>query len=303
MGSRPAAVERLPAEPGIYRFREAGGRVLYIGRAVDLRRRVASYWGSHRGRPRLARMVRRIGRIEALVCDSAHEAAWAERNLHERSLPPWNRARGGLESPLHIVLDTSPRAPRLRAVHQPVPDPACHVFGPYLGGAKARLAVAALERIHPVGDHAVLTPAGRDLAGRRRTAAPLPELVATITAVLDRDPAAVAGFLGELAARRDAASAGLRFETAGRLQEELAAAAWIVAPQRVTCPDGGDADPTAWADGTLLRLQVRDGRLCGWTQESTERPGSGTDGPAEWASFTARNAALAADLARLPVGS
>ncbi|ODU03092.1 MAG: hypothetical protein ABS81_15375 [Pseudonocardia sp. SCN 72-86] len=241
------------------------------------------------------------GRIEALVCDSAHEAAWAERNLHERSLPPWNRARGGLESPLHIVLDTSPRSPRVRAVHQPVPDPTTRVFGPYLGGARARLAVAALERVHPVGDHAVLTAAGRDLAERRRVAAPLPELVATITAVLDREPTAVAHFLAELAARRDAAAADLRFEAAGRLQEELAAAEWIVAPQRVTCPGGGDADPAAWTDGTLVRLQVRDGRLHGWHQEPTQLVGSGANGPASWTSFTSRNAALAADLARLPV--
>jgi excinuclease UvrABC nuclease subunit len=36
---------RLPAAPGVYRFRDGAGRVLYLGRAVSLRRRVASYWG------------------------------------------------------------------------------------------------------------------------------------------------------------------------------------------------------------------------------------------------------------------
>lgn len=50
-------------------------------------------------------MVRRIARVEALVCDSAHEAAWLERNLLERRLPPWNRSRGGQEVPVWVRLD------------------------------------------------------------------------------------------------------------------------------------------------------------------------------------------------------
>jgi excinuclease UvrABC nuclease subunit len=43
-------VARLPSEPGVYRFRDAGGRVLYVGRATALRSRVGSYWSDLRGR-------------------------------------------------------------------------------------------------------------------------------------------------------------------------------------------------------------------------------------------------------------
>ncbi|MCW2577958.1 MAG: Excinuclease subunit domain protein, partial [Modestobacter sp.] len=89
MPARPDAVAALPAAPGVYRFRDDGGRVLYVGRAGELRRRVSSYWGDLRDRRHLRRMMLRVARIEALVCDSAHEAVWAERNLLERSLPPW----------------------------------------------------------------------------------------------------------------------------------------------------------------------------------------------------------------------
>lgn len=74
----PAVVAQLPTRPGVYRFRDEGGSVLYLGRAADLRRRVRSYWSERGDRPWLARMVPRITRVEVAVCDSTHEAAWLE---------------------------------------------------------------------------------------------------------------------------------------------------------------------------------------------------------------------------------
>jgi len=82
-GTPPVRVAALPQAPGVYRFRDRAGRVLYIGRAVSLRRRVLSYWCDLGDRAHLAPMVARIARVEAVTCDSAHEAAWLERNLLE----------------------------------------------------------------------------------------------------------------------------------------------------------------------------------------------------------------------------
>ena len=135
-------VRRLPRAPGVYRFRDARGRVLYIGRATDLRSRVASYW-SLRDRPHLRRMVAAIHRLEALTCDSVHEAAWLERNLLEERLPRWNRTAGGAEAPVFLRLDPGPARPGLRTSYT-------EGFGPYLGGARARLALSALLRVHPL---------------------------------------------------------------------------------------------------------------------------------------------------------
>ena len=111
--ARPAPLRSatlLPQAPGVYRFRDQDGRVLYVGRAVSLRRRVPSYWGDLGDRGHLAPMVARIARVEAAVCDSAHEAAWLERNLLERRRPPWNRSVGGQESEVWLRLSASPRA-------------------------------------------------------------------------------------------------------------------------------------------------------------------------------------------------
>src|SRR5450631_3671221 len=139
------AVDRLPSAPGVYRFRGSGGRVLYLGRAVDLRRRVASYWGDLGDRWHLTTMVPRIERVEAVVCDSAHEAAWLERNLLERRLPSWIRTRGE-EVPVYVRVDGRPRSPGLAVVHHVEPAVGVRHFGPYLGSVRARLAVAGLDR-------------------------------------------------------------------------------------------------------------------------------------------------------------
>jgi excinuclease ABC subunit C len=121
---------RLPLAPGVYRFRDAGGRILYLGRATSLRRRVVSYWGD---RAHLNSMVTRIARVEAVACDSAHEAAWLERNLLQARKPPWNRARtGGQEVEVWIRLSDDPRTPGVAVVHER--NGKDRHFGPYLGG-------------------------------------------------------------------------------------------------------------------------------------------------------------------------
>src|SRR5213076_2008485 len=270
----------LPQAPGVYRFRDRAGRVLYIGRAISLRRRVLSYWGDLGDRAHLAPMVARIARVEVVTCDSAHEAAWLERNLLEHRRPPWNRAAGGQEAEVWIRLSASPRSPGLTVVHRPVPGD----FGPYQGGQKVRDAVSGLGRVLPLG-YAADGQAGsaRDMA-RLRGASPAvrTELAGAIAAVLDRDQAAVA----------------LAFEFAGRLQAELQALDWVTGEQKVTGVQD-DADVYGWADGVLVWFEIRDGRMRGWRQRpggaaAARRRLAGT--PPGWADFARRNAELAARL-------
>ena len=295
-GTPPVRAADLPQAPGVYRFRDRAGRVLYIGRAVSLRRRVLSYWGDLGDRVHLAPMVARIARVEVVTCDSAHEAAWLERNLLEHRRPPWNRAPGGQKAEVWIRLSASPRSPGLTVVHRPVPGD----FGPYLGGQKVRDAVSGLGRVLPLG-YAADGQAGsaRDMA-RLRGASPAArtELAGAIAAVLDRDQAAVAALCAELTSRRDAAAAALAFEFAGRLQAELQALDWVTGEQKVTGLQD-DADVYGWADGVLVWFEIRDGRMRGWRQRpcgaaAARRHLTGT--PPGWADFARRNAELAARL-------
>jgi excinuclease ABC subunit C len=293
------AAAALPLTPGVYRFRDQAGRVLYIGRAVSLRRRVQSYWRDLGDRAHLAPMVARIARVEAVPCDSAHEAAWLERNLLERRLPPWNRSPGGQEAEVWIRLSASPRAPGLTVVRQPAPGD----FGPYLGGQKVRDAVSGVNRVLPLGhaaDHQAGT--GRELAlVRGAVPAARAGLARGIAAVLDRDPAAVAALRAELTTRRDAAATALAFEFAGKLQAELEAVDWITAEQKVTrgpC-DLRDADVYGWAGGILVCLEIRGGRMTGWRQRPCAAAAARRyleQSPPGWTAFAHRSAELAARL-------
>ncbi len=299
----PEIVARLPHTPGVYRFRDARNRVLYIGRAARLRRRVASYWGDLRDRRHLAPMVARTARVEAVACDSEHEAAWLERNLLEHTLPGWNRTRGGQEVPVYICLDGSPVAPGLRVVRTvPAAADARH-FGPYLGGEKVRLAVAALHRVLPLAyAGSGLSGSERDMAAKRGVGVrDRDALIEALTAVLERDRAAAAAVRGELAARRERAAKVLAFELAARLQAEIHAVDWITSPQRVTRAEPSDFEVFGWAGGVLVRFQVRAGRLCTWTQRACTQVNAVrhlATTPAPWADFAQRNAELAARLAR-----
>jgi excinuclease ABC subunit C len=293
----------LPAAPGVYRFSDAAGRVLYLGRAVSLVRRVASYWGDLGDRGHLTPMVARIARVEAVVCDSAHEAAWLERNLLQASLPPWNRApSGGQEKEVWIRLNESARAPGVAVVHRPSSSPGVRHFGPYLGGLQVRRAVSGLSRALP------LAYAGGPPSGARQelarvlgvSAAARDGLARAVAAVLDRDPAAVASVRECLSARREAAAAGLAFEFAARLQAEIEALAWVTAEQKVAGATPDNFDVCGWADGLLIRFEVRSGRLSAWGQHACDGAAARRflrATPPDWVEFARRNAELAVRLA------
>ena len=299
-GSARDQAALLPVASGVYRFRDAAGRVLYLGRATSLRGRVASYWGDLGGRAHLGRMVARVARVEAVACDSVHEAAWLERNLLQASKPPWNRApSGGQEVEVWIRLSDDPRAPGLAVVREQNEND--RHFGPYLGGRQVRLAVSGLCRVLPVNY------AGSELTGTRQDMARVrgvregdrATLANTAAAVLGRDPAAVASLKASLIERRDAASAVLAFELAAKLQQEIEALDWVTAEQKVTRREQADYDVYGWSDGALVRFEVRSGRLSGWSHRAC---GPATarrhleQTPPEWVPFARRNAELAARL-------
>ena len=281
----------------MYRFRDDRGRALYIGRAADLRRRVSSYWGELRDRPRLRRMVPQIVRIEALVCASEHEAAWGERMLLEHRKPRWNRIAGGLENPVYVRLDTAASA--IRVTHEVGEAEGVRWYGPFLGGTATRLAVAAVERVYPLTyTRARLTGTERDLARLHGVgAADAGALVSEIDLVLRGDPTAVASARGLLVERRDESAARELYELASRINDEAVGLAWVASTVRFV--GRADLDLVASCGGQRVALTLRGGRLRTW--EQTAATEEDLVAPEEWREFVSSNAILASQLAARPV--
>jgi excinuclease ABC subunit C len=285
----------------VYRFRDAAGQVLYLGRATMLRRRVASYWLDLRDRGHLTPMVAQVRRIEAVSCDSVHEAAWLERNLLTTSLPPWNRTMGGQEHPVYIRLDPRPPRPGLSVAHVPANRPAVVYFGPYLGGRRVRQAVKGLGRVLPLAyTGAELRGTLLDIARARGLAEPdRGHCVETITAVLRREPDAVTGVLARLEELRDRAAGALAFELAGDITSELRALEWVTSPQRASSMAATDFTASGWSGGVLTSFIVRHGQVREWAQAACPESDAAArlaSTPPDWAGFAQRNAELAAAL-------
>src|SRR5262249_51839564 len=157
--------------------------------------------------------------------------AWLERNLLERSKPRWNRTRG-VESAMCIRVRHTAGAPQLTTVYWPVvtdTGPDCHLYGPYLGGNQARLAVSAFDRVLPVRyTHDLLTGSQRDMA-RARGVEPhhRDALLTTLMDALGGDPVALGWVRDNLAVHRDRAAEREAYELAGRIQQEIEAIEWI----------------------------------------------------------------------------
>ncbi|HET8590198.1 MAG TPA: hypothetical protein VFM01_11250, partial [Nakamurella sp.] len=291
------AVARLPRAPGVYRFLDQRGRVMYLGRATDLRSRVRSYWGDLGDRPQLARMVRQIAGVQAVPCDSVHEACWLERTLLQHARPRWNRTPGGQEVEVYIGLSSK----GITVTHDPSADGRTSWFGPYLGGLRVRTAVTALERLLPVGHAGSRGATGRAVALARGIPVGEPaELRATLAAVLSRNPVAVTEIRERLVRRRTRFSEELRFELAAAAHADLEAVDWVLAEQKVASMRPVDARICGWARGVLVRFDMRAGRVVRWTQRDCDErsgPRLTETTPQAWHGFAGRAADLAADLA------
>jgi excinuclease ABC subunit C len=289
----------LPRQPGVYRFRDAAGRVMYVGRATDLRSRTRSYWGDLTGRRHLRRMVRQIARVEAVACASVHEASWLERNLLERSKPRWNRSAGGQEVPRWLVVDPGSDRPGIRLTHEPEDDRP--TFGPYLGGERSRVALRGILRVWPLHLTGTRSSGTASAIAEARGLGPgdRERLLTDVVQLLSRDPLALDRVTLRLLAARDEAVGGLMFEAAQHIQDELASVAWLVSPQRVTASHPPDLIVHGWASGTLVSFSGTEQRIDRW---SLRRVGEDRGRslaqltPPSWREFATVNAALAAEL-------
>ena len=140
---------RLPRRPGVYLFRGRGGRVLYVGKAADLRRRVRSYFSGDERR-KVSQLLRETESIDHIVCPGPLEAAVLEVRLIHRHLPPFNRRSKLWRRYAYLKLTLGERFPRLSVVRTARPGDGCLYLGPLPSTAAARLVAEAVESAVPI---------------------------------------------------------------------------------------------------------------------------------------------------------
>jgi excinuclease ABC subunit C len=139
-------IVRLPEQPGVYVWSNAGGEVLYVGKARSLRDRVRSYLGAHGLSPRHDALLDEIGRLEVIVTDSVMEALALENNLIKQRMPKYNILLRDDKNYPYLRLTTSEAFPRI-LVARSVEKTGDFYAGPFLPAKIARRTMTLTHRL------------------------------------------------------------------------------------------------------------------------------------------------------------
>lgn len=232
--SKRVLARGVPSRPGVYLFRGPAAEVLYIGTAVDLRRRVGQYFTGADPRGRIKEMVALATAVDHVECAHALEAGVRELRLLAAHAPPYNRRSRFPQRWWWVVLTDEP-FPRLSVVREPSTSSA---VGPFTSRADATETAGLIARFTAVrtcsgrigmrGTHGPACPprevspcpAPSGLAAPEYATAPA-RAMALIDGLDDGPLAAAVRQVGELAGRA-------RFESAARLRDQISAAVEVL---------------------------------------------------------------------------
>jgi len=269
----------LPQTPGVYLLKSARGKVLYVGKAQNLRSRVKQYFAGGDGRMQVPNLMARVGDVAVLVTDSVKNALLLENELIKQHRPPFNVRLRDDKQYLALRLDRSEAWPRLTQVRRFAKDGADY-FGPYTSSTNLRASLNHLRRLFPL--RSCSEGVFRDYARRgrpciefemKRCPAPCVNRVTTeaYAELLHGTELFLRGRSAELTqllrAKMDLAAEEERFEEAAQLRDRIAAVEDTVARQQIVSERAQDRDVFALArragEVQLQVLHVREGRVIG----------------------------------------
>lgn len=150
--SKLRLTEDLPRAPGVYVFSDANGRVLYVGKATNLRQRVRSYFSTGESRRKVGSMLRVVHRVDHIETPDPITAEILEMRLIQRLLPQYNRAGTSSSKYCYVRLTLDEEWPRLVVAKNPATGKGAaglHI-GPLPSRTAARLVIEAIESVVPL---------------------------------------------------------------------------------------------------------------------------------------------------------
>ena len=267
----------LPPKPGVYLMKDAYGHVVYVGKAINLRNRVRSYFHSpHEQNPKVRRLVEHVSDLEFIVTGSELEALILECNLIKKHRPRYNvRLKDDKHYP-YIKVTLQDEFPRVLIVRRMQSDGARY-FGPYTSSKAVQQTLEVLHRLFPY------LICKREITGQDRRpclyyhigrcvgpciGAVTPEEYRTLTQqvvlFLEGKQERIVTSLHQ---KMQLASRSLQFEQAAVLRDQIEALQQVTEKQRIVSATHDDQDVIAFAreDGQVCvqTFFIRGGKLIG----------------------------------------
>ncbi len=142
-------ISMLPDSPGCYLMKDRDGTIIYVGKAVNLKNRVRSYFRDSAHTPKVAAMISHIADFEILLCESNLEALCLECNLIKEHKPYYNILLKDDKHYPYIRLDLKEEFPRLYLARRMAQDGARY-YGPYIGANAVRQVIETVRDVFPI---------------------------------------------------------------------------------------------------------------------------------------------------------